>query len=81
VPFISDEEAQAHYQERYAVHAQAMGYAMREARALMDAGAAQGLSTEEVANTIAAVMDAMRIAQYHTDRMKVYDNLSSKRKG
>jgi hypothetical protein len=61
--------------ERYEYHQSAMGNAMREARALMDAGASVDATPMDVLKSIKAVEEALTIALYHTERMAVYDAL------
>lgn len=75
MPQISDADAQAHYLERYQFHTGAMGNAMREARALIDAGSQSDLEPEQLYREIEGIIDTLHTAQYHADRMKVYNNL------
>jgi hypothetical protein len=75
MPQLNDADAQAHYLERYQFHASAMGDAMREARALIDAGSQSDLEPEALYKGIEGIIDTLHTAAYHTDRMKVYSNL------
>lgn len=68
---MSKEELQRRYQH----HTEAMGSAMRETRALIDATAQTDLEPEQLVSEIAGMLDGLTLAAYHASRMAVFARL------
>ena len=62
-------------EQRYAYHSEAMGNAMREARALLDASSQSDLTPDVLAGDIENVIETLKLAEYHTQRMAVFHRL------